>query len=45
LQNPLIYVGISSPACCVLHGIAFPVVSEWCQVGVLLAELPRFFLS
>jgi hypothetical protein len=31
LQIPHIYAAISAPGCCVLHCIAFPVVSEWYQ--------------
>jgi hypothetical protein len=31
LQIPHIESGFSSPGCCVLHRIAFPVVSEWYQ--------------
>jgi hypothetical protein len=27
-----------SLACCVLHRIAFPVVSEWCQKKVLMSR-------
>jgi hypothetical protein len=31
LQFPHTQADFLSPACCVLHRIAFPVVSEWCQ--------------
>src|SRR3954451_8442821 len=31
LQNPHSWAAFSAPGCPVLHGIAFPVVSEWCQ--------------
>jgi hypothetical protein len=34
LQIPHIYAVFSSLACPVLHRIAFPVVSEWCQMFV-----------
>ncbi len=39
LQIPHIQGVSSSLACCVLHRIAFPVVSEWCQ---MVSELPAF---
>ena len=31
LQIPHIYAAFSAPVCCVLHRIAFPMVSEWYQ--------------
>ena len=31
MQIPHIYAAFSSAVCCVLHRIAFPVVSEWYQ--------------
>jgi hypothetical protein len=31
MQIPHIYAVFYSPGCCVLHGIAFPVVSDWYQ--------------
>src|SRR4028118_938040 len=34
LQIPHSYGVFSTPGCCVLHCIALPVVSEWCQVFV-----------
>jgi len=38
LQIPHTQAGFSSPACYVLHRIALPVVSEWCQTGTSTAE-------
>ena len=31
MQNPHLYAGFFALLCHVLHRIAFPVVSEWCQ--------------
>jgi hypothetical protein len=41
LQNPHFYRGFLSPVCSVLHRIALPVVSEWCQKVVDSPSLQR----
>ena len=44
LQSPQILRDLFAVPCLMLHRIAFPVVSEWCQTmsGILALALQRF---